>query len=239
MPHGGTLARRGGRPGTPGVLAGDQRASCDHALLVRLLADMRLKRCRNKGKNRLPKGTPAALRARPPGCLPAAAWLRRPALQKHVNRGRLFACWQGPLELVTRLVMYATTPPLPDPAPDASTPRLRGAASIRRRLRCRLRRTGLLGCTGSRLGPRPDTAVTTQHPPGHVTVSVGRFQRADSSGPDSHDTPPGQGPQLTGISRSRRPTVRRGRLAGPGRRLLGCWRGRQAAVLAGLALPVE
>src|SRR5258708_29011080 len=73
MPHGGTLARRGGRPETPGVLAGDQRVSCDHALLVRLLADMRLKRCRNKVKNRLPKGTPAALRARPPGCLPAAA----------------------------------------------------------------------------------------------------------------------------------------------------------------------
>ncbi len=154
----------------------------------------------------------------------------------------------------------STTPPLPDLAPDcrpssgsnptgkrpraqprppAKPPRPRGAASSRRSLRCRLQRIGLLRCTGSRLGPRPDTAVTTQHPPGHVTVSVGRFQRADSSSPDRHDTRPGQGPQLTGISRARRPTVRRGRLAGPGRGLLGCWPGRQAAVLVGLALPVE
>jgi hypothetical protein len=133
---------------------------------------------------------------------------------------------------------------LPGWARAAALPRPadRGIAAVARqyrRLRCRLRRTGLLRCTSSRLGPRPDTAVTTQHPPGHVTVSVGRFQRADSSGPDSHDTPPGQGPQLTGISRARRPTMRRGRLAGPGRGLLGCWRGRQAAVLVGLALPVE
>jgi hypothetical protein len=71
------------------------------------------------------RGRTGSRRARPPPCgrgRRAASrpppWLPWPALQKHVNRGRLFACWQGPLELVIWLVMYATTPPLPDLAPD-------------------------------------------------------------------------------------------------------------------------
>jgi hypothetical protein len=207
------------------------------ALLVQLLADMRLKRGRQRGRA-------GSRRARPPPCghgrraaYRPPPWLRRPALQKHVNRGRLFACLQGPLELVIWLVMYATTPPVPDLAPDCQhstgsyptgkrpraqprppgkPPRLRGARQHPRQ--------AAMPPTANRAAPlhRQQAGTAAGYSRHDPAPSGARHRKrrvvpaADSRGPDSHDTPPGQCPQLTGISRARRPTVRRGRLAGPG-----------------------